>query len=160
MAAGLLVLRMTVAAILVAHGAHRLFGVFAGPALGPGGLTHAATYFASLGAGAGLALAALAGVIQLISGALLAVGFMTRGAELAAAADRAIEMWKVQWAWGFFLNWAGAADRGQGIEFSVMLTAALVCLVFAGPGDWSIDGRRANSAASRAAGRARVRRNT
>ena len=84
---------------------------------------------------------------------------MTRGAALAAAGYLAIEMWKVQWAWGFFLNWAGAADRGQGIEFSVMLDRrAGLPGVRGTAGDWSIDGRRANSAASRAAGRARVRR--
>lgn len=160
MTAGLFVLRMTLASVLISHGAHGLFGIFAGPALGPGGLTHTATAFASLGAGASLALAALSSVIQLVSGVLLAMGFITRWAALAAAGYLAIEIWKVQWRWGFFLNWAGAADRGHGIEFSVLLAGALVCLVFAGPGDWSIDGRRANSAASRAAGRARVRRNT
>jgi uncharacterized membrane protein YphA (DoxX/SURF4 family) len=58
------------------------------------------------------------------------------------------------------MNWTGAADRGHGIEFSLLLVGGLLCLVFAGAGDWSIDGQRANDAASRAAGRARVRRNT
>jgi len=157
---GLLVLRLTLAALLIAHGAHRLFGLFAGPGIGAGGLSHTATYFSSMGGGAGLALAGLTGVIQLAAGLLLIVGFLTRMASLAAIGYLAIEMWKLQWRWGFFMNWTGAADRGHGIEFSLLLVGGLLCLVFAGAGDWSIDGQRANDAASRAAGRARVRRNT
>jgi uncharacterized membrane protein YphA (DoxX/SURF4 family) len=51
----------------------------------------------------------------------------------------------------------GAADRGQGMEFSLLLIAALLCVAFAGAGDFSIDGVNARSADRDAAGRARLR---
>jgi uncharacterized membrane protein YphA (DoxX/SURF4 family) len=43
------------------------------------------------------------------------------------------------------------------MEYAVVMIAALVCLTLAGSGEWSIDGVRSRSAASRAAGRARLR---
>jgi hypothetical protein len=41
------------------------------------------------------------------------------------------------------------------MEFSILIIGALACLFLAGPGEWSLDGRRQHSAARRAAGRAR-----
>jgi uncharacterized membrane protein YphA (DoxX/SURF4 family) len=66
-------------------------------------------------------------------------------------------LWKLQAPWGFYLNWLNDPTRGHGTEFSFVLIGALVALWLTGPGDWSIDGRRASSQAARAAGRARVR---
>ena len=60
---------------------------------------------------------------------------------------------------GGLLLMAGALTPGQGhgIEYNVLLIAALVCLIFTGPGAFSIEHRRARSAESYAAGRARLR---
>jgi uncharacterized membrane protein YphA (DoxX/SURF4 family) len=44
------------------------------------------------------------------------------------------------------------------MEFSILMIGALTALALSGAGDWSIDGRRATTAATRAAGRARLRR--
>ena len=66
-------------------------------------------------------------------------------------------MWKTQSKWGFFLNWTNDATRGHGIEFSIVLLGMLACLLLTGAGDLSLDGRRASTAARRAAGRARLR---
>jgi len=64
---------------------------------------------------------------------------------------------KLQAKWGFFLNWTNDATRGHGTEFSIVLLCMLACLVLTGPGDFSLDGRRATTKARRAAGRARLR---
>jgi putative oxidoreductase len=157
-AAGLLVLRLVVAVVLVAHGSHQIFGVFAGPAVGPGGLTTTAARFSTLGLEPGYSLAVIAGTIQLAAGALITVGLLTRWAALATALYLGIVIWKDQWRWGFFANWMLNPERGHGIEMSVVLVGALVCLALAGPGDWSADGRRAQAAAARASGRARLRK--
>ena len=158
-AAGLLVLRLAVALVLLAHGAHQLFGLFAGPGLGPGGLAATAARFDAIGLQPGYPLAAIAATIQLVAGALVAMGVLTRWASIAAALYLGLLIWKDQWQWGFFVNWMIEAGRGHGVEQSLVLLGALVCLALAGAGDWSIDGWRARAAASRSSGRARLRRN-
>src|SRR5262245_54558761 len=120
-AAGLLVLRLTVSIILVAHGAHQIFGAFAGPGIGPGGLTATAARFSGLGLEPGFALAVLAGIIQFVGGLLIAAGFLTRWAALAVLAYFLIVIWKEQYRWGFFLNWTLEPGRGHGIEYSAIL---------------------------------------
>jgi putative oxidoreductase len=154
---GLLVLRLALAAVFVAHGAHTLFGVWATPGIGPGGITSMGAFYTSLGLEPGGALALLAGATQLIGGVLLAVGFLTRAASVALAAYIGVGLWKVHVHWGFFLNWTGVADRREGMEYSIIVAGALVCLILAGAGDWSIDGRRSRREAHAAAGRARLR---
>jgi putative oxidoreductase len=154
---GLLVLRLTVAVVLVAHGAHELTGLFAGPGVGPGGLAATAARMNAIGLSPGLPVAVAASLIQAVCGLLVGMGLITRFAALAAAGYFGILIWKGQWHWGFYLNWVLDPARSNGIEYSVLMVAALVCLVLAGPGDWSFDGMRTRSAASRAAGRARLR---
>jgi putative oxidoreductase len=154
---GLAALRLGLSAVFVAHGLHKLFGFFADPGVGSGGLRSTADYFSALGLEPGLPLAILVGVTQLLAGSLVGVGFLTRWAALALLGEVAFGIWKAHIQWGFFLNWTGEAGRSHGLEYSVVLAGALVCLAFAGGGEWSIDGWRTRTAESRAAGRARLR---
>jgi putative oxidoreductase len=154
---GLLVLRLVIAIVLVAHGGHILFGAFAGPGSGPGGLTNTAAHYASLGLSSGFVLAVIAGVLQLGGGLLVGVGYFTRAMAIAVGALQIMEISTDSARWGFFLNWMNDPTRGHGMEFAIMITGALACLALAGAGEWSIDGVRAHSAAARAAGRARLR---
>ena len=144
-AAGLFVLRVTLAAVLVMRGAHILFGLGSGIGMGPGGLDEAASKFAALGLEPGMLVGVIAGVVQLAGGILIAIGLLARWAALAAIGLIAILLWKEQIDW-------------RGVEFSVAMIGALVCLWLTGAGEWSLDGRRATYVASRAAGRARIRR--
>ncbi len=154
---GLVVLRLALAVVFVAHGAHKLFGLWAGPAIGVGGLDMTAQQFASLGLNPSFLLAVTVGVVETLGGLLLVVGWFTRFAAPAMGLVTLLTMWKGQWANGFFLNWTGLTDRGQGFEFSLILLGALLCLTFIGGGEWSLDGQREASRASRQAGRARLR---
>jgi uncharacterized membrane protein YphA (DoxX/SURF4 family) len=103
-------------------------------------------------------MAVLSGTLQFAAGLFIAVGLITRWAALGVLVYLGIIIWKIQLQWGFFANWVMTPSRGHGIEISFLLAGALVCLVLAGPGEWSIEGRRARVAASRALGRARARR--
>lgn len=156
---GLLVLRLALAVVSVAHGAHTFFGTLGGPGsgVGPGGLTQTSSQFAAMGL-PGFPVAVLAGLTQLLGGALLAVGYLTRWAAVTLAGFTAILAWKSQTPWGFFLNWVFEPGRGHGVEYSIVLFAAFVCVALAGGGDWSIDGRRTRRQSYAAAGRARLRR--
>ncbi|MCC7008220.1 MAG: DoxX family protein [Acidobacteria bacterium] len=156
-APGLLIVRLTLATVLIAHGCHTLFGFFSGPGVGPGGLSASAAFFTTMGLSPGFAFAVLAGLVRLAGGMLIAIGWFTRPASAGIVTLVAIEAWRAQWRWGFFLNWMLEPTQGHGVEFSVLLIGALTGLVLTGAGDWSFDGRRAESAASRASARARLR---
>jgi putative oxidoreductase len=157
-ALGLVIVRLTLAVVLFAHGAHTLFGAFAGPGIGPGGIDNTVAHFTALGLEPAFFLAVLAGLAQLVGGVLIAIGWFTRWAAGANVIYMAVGIWKEHVRWGLFLNWIGDPGRGHGIEYSMVLTAILLLLVLAGAGDFSIDGWRARGHAARAAGRARLRR--
>lgn len=139
------VLRLVVGAVFIAHGAQKLFGMFGG-----GGLAGTAAFFSKLGLAPAYPLAVAVGVVEFGGGLLLVAGALTLAASLALAVNMLVAIVKVHAANGFF---AGA----NGYEFNLTLIGALVCLMLTGPGVFSIDGRRAESAASKAVGRARLR---
>lgn len=155
---GLLLLRCVLATILAMHGSHILFGTSAGDGAGPGGLAQTAAYFAALGLTPAMVLAVVAGVLRLAGAFLVAVGYFTRVTAGALLALDCLEIWKDFARWGFFLNSTNDPTRGNGMEYAVLTAGVLACLLLAGAGDWSVDALRANSAAARAAGRARLRR--
>lgn len=156
-AVGLLVLRLALAVVFAAHGAHMLFGVWASPGAGPGGISQSAALYASLGIEPATLLAVLAGLTQLVGGVLLGIGWFARWSAAALGIYVGVGIWKVHAHWGFFLNWMGVSGRREGLEYSIVLAGAIACLFLIGPGSLSIDGRRTTRAASRAAGRARLR---
>lgn len=156
----LLLLRLVLAVVSVAHGMHVLFGTLGGEGLGigVGGLDAAAARFTEMGLTPGFLIALLAGVTQLVAGVLLGIGYLTRWAAVALAGYTTILAWQSQAQWGFFLNWVGEPGRGQGVEYSLVFAAACLAIALLGGGEWSFDGRRRRRAAYVAAGRARLRR--
>lgn len=140
------------------HGAHAMFGIAAGPAVGPGGLSATGAAFSTAGIEPGFLMGLMAAIIQLAGGLLVGAGYLTRYAAAAVLGYVMLAAWKMHMMWGFFLNWGGDPTRGHGVEYSVALGGALLCLVLAGGGDLSIDGMRMTRANERAAGRARLRR--
>jgi putative oxidoreductase len=157
--AGLLVIRLTLALVLVAHGAHDLFGALSGPGIGPGGIANATAYFGSLGLEPARPLAIASGVLHFAGGLLIAMGLFTRAAAIAIGAFLTFLLFRDSARWGFFLNWLLDPTRGHGMEFALLLVGGLAALALSGAGAWSMDGYRAHRVASRAAGRARLRRN-
>jgi putative oxidoreductase len=149
---GPLILRVSLAAVFIAHGGQKLFGAWGGF-----GLAGTAGYFGTLGLTPSYPLAVLVSLTEFGGGILLLFGALTRWAALALAIAMGVAIWKVHLPHGFFLNWTIAPGQGHGYEFNVVLIAALACLVFTGPGAFSIDGQRARSAEAEAAGRARLR---
>ena len=145
-------LRLVGGAVFVAHGAQKLFGIWGGP-----GLVGTGTYFDTIGLSPGYPLAVAVGVVEFGGGLLLMAGALTSYAAAALVLVMLGSIWKVHLANGFFLNWALTPGRGHGIEFSLLMIAALICVALSGPGALSVDHRRARSAESYAAGRARLR---
>jgi putative oxidoreductase len=155
---GLIFVRFALAAVLFAHGAHKLFGAFVGPGIGPGGIDHTSAQFAAMGLPPAFTLAVMAGLAQFLGGILIGIGWFTRWAAGANFIYIVVGMWKVHGQWGLFLNWIGEPGRGHGVEYSIVLASVMMFLAIAGAGDYSVDGRRQRYVAARDAGRARLRR--
>jgi putative oxidoreductase len=118
----LLVLRLVLGAVMIAHGARKVFG----------GQQHHVQLVSSLGLPGWLAY--LSTLAEFGGGILLVLGFITRCAALAVLIDMAVAIWKVHWKNGF---------TGQGgYEFPLALAAIAFALMFLGAGPISIDAIR------------------
>jgi putative oxidoreductase len=124
---GLLILRLVVGLLLVAHGTQKLFGWYGGHGLaGTGG------FFESLGFRPGRPMAMLAGASEAGGGLLLALGLLTpigaamiAGTMLVAALSAHAE----QGLW---------ATNG-GYELPLVNATVAIALAFTGAGAWSLD---------------------
>jgi putative oxidoreductase len=118
------VLRIVAALLFLEHGAIKLFGFPPGsPMPMPAAFT----------------LLWFAAVIELVGGALIALGLFTRSAAFICAGEMALAYFMAHAPQGFF----PAINMGD--------AAILFCFVFlylaaAGPGAWSIDGARMRNA--------------
>ena len=146
-------LRLAVGTVFVAHGLQKMLGIWGGP-----GLSGTVHMVQGLGLGYAYPLAILLIAAEVGGGALLLIGWWTLWASLALLVDMGIAVWKVHYHNGFFMNWTLAPGKGHGIEFNVVLIGALLCLMLSGPGALSVDEHKSQSAAARAAGRARARK--
>ena len=124
---------------------------------GGDGPTGTAAFFNELGLTPAYLLALFVGVVELAGGLLLIAGLFTLPITAVLTLTMAVAIWKVHFANGFFLNWKNAPGVGHGFEYNLVLIAGLVALMFTGPGAFSLDSRRLQSAETEAAGRARLR---
>ncbi|APU17202.1 putative membrane protein [Actinoalloteichus sp. GBA129-24] len=127
---GLLVLRLVLGGVFVAHGAQKVFGLFGGP-----GIDGFAAYLTQSGFQQAELLAWVTGVTELAGGALVILGFAT---PLAAAGLLAVmaNVILLRFAEGFFLTPDG------GFELEAVLAGLAAALVFAGPGRAALDNGR------------------
>jgi putative oxidoreductase len=123
----LLVLRLVLGGVFVAHGAQKLFGSFGRP-----GIEGAAGFHDQLGIKPGKPTAILAGLAEFVGGILIIAGFLTPLAALALIVVMIVAILKVHLRHGFF-----AASGGY--EFNLVLIAVAVALLLAGSGAFSID---------------------
>jgi putative oxidoreductase len=150
---GLTALRLAVGVVFAAHGAQKLLGLWGGP-----GLSGTAAMVSSLGLPYPYPLAMLLTLTEFCGGILLVLGWLTPWVSLALIIDMAVAIWKVHYANGFFMNWANTPGRGHGIEYNLVLIAALAALMLSGAGALSIDDWRSQHHEARARGRERMRK--
>ena len=122
---GLLIARIALGLVIFVHGWNHLFGLN-----GSGGLDATAAFFQRAGYHPGRAFAALDGCTELVSGLLIAVGFLL---PLGAAGVVAI-MLNVVW-----LKRSAGYSGPRGFEFELTLLLFAVALLLAGPGRLAVD---------------------
>jgi putative oxidoreductase len=115
----LVVMRLTLGVIMVAHGYHKVFG----------GLQHHAQFVASLGLPAWLGY--VSAFAEFLGGILVLVGFFTRAAAFVLLVDLLVAIWKVHWHNGL------TGDHGY--EFPLAVAALAFVLIFFGSGAISFD---------------------
>lgn len=123
----LLVLRLVLGGVFVAHGAQKLFGSFGGP-----GIEGTAGFHEQIGIKPARPMAILAGLAEFVGGILVIAGFLTPLAALALVVVMIVTILKVHLENGFF-----AASGGY--EFNLVLIAVAVALLLAGSGAYGID---------------------
>ncbi len=124
----LLILRIPLGVIFLAHGSQKLLGTFGGQ-----GLTATLNSFEEkLGIPPVLTLLAI--IAEFCGGIGVFFGFLTRLSALGIACVMAVAIYKVTGSSGFLMD-AGC----RGFEYNVALIGMALPLVFTGGGDWSLD---------------------
>jgi putative oxidoreductase len=124
--AGLLLLRVTLGATIIAHGYNHIYG--------GGKIEGTAGWFASMGLKPGILHAWLASGTELLGGLLLVLGLAN---PLAAGAVLGVVV--VAWITAHRTNGFFIFKPGQGWEYVMVLALLALGLGLLGPGGWSVD---------------------
>ncbi len=117
--------RLVAGAFLVPHGLWKLFGI-------TGSQQEMIAFFHAIGLEPAVPLMIAVGVVEVVGGACVAVGFLTRPAALAAAITTGTAAFYVHLPLGFYVE-------GGGVEFSALWVVLLLMIAVRGGGRISID---------------------
>ncbi len=137
----LVILRFTLAIVMFPHGAQKVLGWFGG--YGLNATVSAMTGMLHIPA----PLVWLVLLVEFFGPILLVLGLLTRIAAIGIAIDMLVAALMVHLQFGFFVNFSGQ-QKGEGIEFHLLMIGIAVVLAIAGAGRYSIDASLADSRAA------------
>ncbi|HEX7174253.1 MAG TPA: DoxX family protein [Pyrinomonadaceae bacterium] len=123
-------LRLALGAVFVAHGAQKVLGLWGGP-----GLAQFASGQAPLGLKPAWFWLGAAALAELVGGALVLMGLMTRLGALLLLSVMLVAMFGVHWTGGFFIT----NQPMPGIEYTLALAGMALALLVSGGGRLSLD---------------------
>jgi putative oxidoreductase len=123
-------LRLALGAVFVAHGAQKVLGLWGGP-----GLAQFTSGQAPLGLRPAWLWLGAAALAELVGGALVLAGLMTRLGALLLLPVMLVAMFGVHWRGGFFLS----NQPMPGIEYTLALAGMALALLISGGGRLSLD---------------------
>jgi putative oxidoreductase len=126
------IVRLVLGVVFFAHGAQKMLGWFSG--FGFAGTMGFFTRTMHIPA----PLAFLAICAEFFGGMGLIIGFLTRIAVLGIATNMVVAIATVHHSFGFFMNWTGT-QRGEGIEYHLIVLAIAAFLMIRGAGAFSVD---------------------
>jgi len=129
----LTVLRITLALVILPHGAQKVLGWFGG--FGFAGTMH----FFTETMGIPYALGVMAILAESLGAIGLLAGVFTRLCAFGAGTTMAVAALMVHVQNGFFMNWFGK-QAGEGFEYHILAVGMALTLMIAGGGRWSVDG--------------------
>ena len=124
---GILIARLVIGSIMAAHGAQKAFGWFGGY-----GLAGTGAFFENLGFKPGKLFAAAAAYGEIVSGLLLAAGFLGPIGPALMLSVMVVAAVTVHWPHGLFA-------QSNGIELPLLYAIAGVTIALTGPGRFSLD---------------------
>jgi putative oxidoreductase len=125
--AGLLVARLTLGLLMAGHGSQKLFGWFGGH-----GLAGTAGFFDAMGFRPGRLFATVASGTEVLSGLLVALGFLGPVGPALMLSVMIVAAVSVHWKNGVFAT-------TNGIEVPLLYAGGAVALLLTGPGEFSLD---------------------
>ncbi|MBI2429906.1 MAG: DoxX family protein [Ignavibacteriales bacterium] len=130
----LLILRIMIGIVFLAHGSQKLFGWFGGY-----GITGTYNYLnTTLGVPAIIAAAGV--VAEFTAGALLITGTLTGLGSILVILQMSAAIYLLDGHNGFFMNYFGQYEAGkEGFEYAAFLIGTAVLLLINGPGKYSVD---------------------
>ena len=127
-----LILRLTLAVVILPHGLQKALGWFGGHGIA-GTIESFHQWF-----GLPPAVTALVILAESVGSLCLVAGFVVRFAAFSIGMVMLGAIFLVTGKWGFFMNWY-SQPRGEGFEFHLLVLGIVVTLVLRGAGRWSID---------------------
>lgn len=122
----MLLLRIVIGVVFVAHGAQKLFGMFGGI-----GLEGTSKIIEGMGMATPQIYAMIWACIEFIGGIFLIFGISARWAAVAIAFTMFIRLWKLNMVYGFFIE-------NGGIEYNLMVIGACIPIILLGGGKWAV----------------------
>ena len=127
-----LIARVALGVVVFPHGAQKLLGWF-------GGYGFEGTMGFLTGEGLPWIIALLVILIEFFGALFLIVGFATRLAALGVLGNFIGVVLTSHLNNGFFMNWYNQPDKGEGLEFFILLFGLALIALIAGGGRASID---------------------
>jgi putative oxidoreductase len=126
------ILRFVLGVVFFAHGAQKMLGWFGGY-----GFSGTMGYFTGT-AHIPAVFAFLAIAAEFFGGLGLMFGLLTRIAPFGISVNMLVAIATVHSPFGFFMNWTGA-QKGEGIEYHLLVLAMTAFLMIRGAGAFSLD---------------------
>ena len=126
-----LFIRIALGAVILPHGAQKVFGWFGGQ-----GIEKTLQAFASMGFPTWATGCLMA--VETLGAVLLILGFITRLWALGIGISISICMYLNHLQHGFFMNWLGV-QKGEGFEYHLLVLGICVALLLRGGGMISVD---------------------
>ncbi len=126
-----LFLRLSLAVVVFPHGAQKMLGWFGGY-----GFEGTMAFFTGK-MGLPYPIALLPVLTEFLAPVALVFGFLTRISALALGVNFLV-VTTVLWPNGFFMNWFGA-QKGEGIEYCLLIFGIVLALIAQGAGRFSVD---------------------